>query len=167
MARARATMMLGGNLGRQIQRHGVSAAYDTPNSSLRARTRWIAATHSTFDGFFDAKHPQQEAQMVRVELDTVIARPIDDVFGRLTDLSEYSRWMPKTRSVHQKQPDFGRSGRRRDHLLRQGMDGHLCWRNRGVSRSHQSRVQGEAQVAGSDRHGSETGVRAGFHADRY
>jgi uncharacterized protein YndB with AHSA1/START domain len=34
-------------------------------------------------------------EMVRVELDTVIARPIDDVFGRLTDLSEYSRWMPK------------------------------------------------------------------------
>ena len=33
--------------------------------------------------------------MVRVELDTVIARPIDDVFGRLTDLSEYSRWMPR------------------------------------------------------------------------
>jgi uncharacterized protein YndB with AHSA1/START domain len=33
--------------------------------------------------------------MVRVELDTVIAVPIDDVFGRLTDLSEYSRWMPK------------------------------------------------------------------------
>ena len=33
--------------------------------------------------------------MVRVELQTVIARPIDDVFGRLTDLSGYSRWMPK------------------------------------------------------------------------
>jgi uncharacterized protein YndB with AHSA1/START domain len=32
--------------------------------------------------------------MVRVELDTIIARPIDDVFGRLTDLSAYSRWMP-------------------------------------------------------------------------
>ena len=89
-------MMLGGNLiGRQIQRHGVSAAHDTPNSRLRARTRWITARHSTFDGFFDAKHPQQEAQMVRVELDTVIARPIDDVFGRLTHLSEYSCWMPK------------------------------------------------------------------------
>jgi len=33
--------------------------------------------------------------MVRVELNTVIARPIDDVFGRLTDLSAYSGWMPK------------------------------------------------------------------------
>ena len=32
--------------------------------------------------------------MVRVELDMSIARPIDDVFGRLTDLSDYSRWMP-------------------------------------------------------------------------
>jgi len=37
----------------------------------------------------------QEAQVVRVELDTVIALPIDDVFGRLTDLSDYSRWMPR------------------------------------------------------------------------
>jgi len=37
----------------------------------------------------------QQAQMVRIELDIVIARPIDDVFGRLTELSEYSRWMPK------------------------------------------------------------------------
>src|SRR4051794_36821630 len=33
--------------------------------------------------------------MVRVELNTVIARPIDDVFDRLTDISAYSRWMPK------------------------------------------------------------------------
>ena len=33
--------------------------------------------------------------MVTVELDTLIARPIDDVFRRLTDLSDYSRWMPK------------------------------------------------------------------------
>ena len=33
--------------------------------------------------------------MVRIELNTFIARPIDDVFGRLTDISEYSRWMPK------------------------------------------------------------------------
>ena len=33
--------------------------------------------------------------MTRVELNVVIARPIGDVFGRLTDLSEYSRWMPK------------------------------------------------------------------------
>jgi uncharacterized protein YndB with AHSA1/START domain len=32
--------------------------------------------------------------MVRVELDMIIARPIDEVFGRLTDLSDYSRWMP-------------------------------------------------------------------------
>ena len=33
--------------------------------------------------------------MVRVELDLVIARPIDDVFRRLTDLPGYSRWMPR------------------------------------------------------------------------
>lgn len=33
--------------------------------------------------------------MIKVELDTVIARPIDDVYGRLTDLSDYSRWMRK------------------------------------------------------------------------
>jgi uncharacterized protein YndB with AHSA1/START domain len=33
--------------------------------------------------------------MVRVELNAVIARPIDDVFGRLTDISGYTRWMPK------------------------------------------------------------------------
>ena len=33
--------------------------------------------------------------MIRVELNTVVARPIEDVFGRLTHLSDYSRWMPK------------------------------------------------------------------------
>src|SRR5438105_2568455 len=33
--------------------------------------------------------------MIKVEVDTVIARPIDDVFGQLTDLSDYSRWMRK------------------------------------------------------------------------
>jgi uncharacterized protein YndB with AHSA1/START domain len=33
--------------------------------------------------------------MIRVELNTVIARPIGDVFGRLTDVSGYSKWMPK------------------------------------------------------------------------
>jgi uncharacterized protein YndB with AHSA1/START domain len=33
--------------------------------------------------------------MVRVELNAVIARPIDDVFDRLTDISAYSQWMPK------------------------------------------------------------------------
>jgi uncharacterized protein YndB with AHSA1/START domain len=32
---------------------------------------------------------------MRVELNTVVARPIEDVFGRLTDFSDYSRWMPK------------------------------------------------------------------------
>jgi hypothetical protein len=26
---------------------------------------------------------------------TVIARCMDDVFGRLADISDYSRWMPK------------------------------------------------------------------------
>ena len=33
--------------------------------------------------------------MIKVELNTVVARPIEDVFGRLIDLSDYSRWMPK------------------------------------------------------------------------
>ena len=33
--------------------------------------------------------------MIRVEIATVIDRPIDEVFARLTDLSSYSRWMPK------------------------------------------------------------------------
>jgi uncharacterized protein YndB with AHSA1/START domain len=33
--------------------------------------------------------------LMRVELNTVVARPIEDVFGRLTDFSDYSRWMPK------------------------------------------------------------------------
>ena len=36
-----------------------------------------------------------EPEMMRVELNTHVARPIEDVFGRLTDLSDYSRWMPK------------------------------------------------------------------------
>ena len=33
--------------------------------------------------------------MIRVELNTVVARPPEDVFARLTDFSDYSRWMPK------------------------------------------------------------------------
>ena len=33
--------------------------------------------------------------MIRVEMNTLVARPIEDIFGRLTDLSDYSRWMPK------------------------------------------------------------------------
>ena len=33
--------------------------------------------------------------MVRVELDTEIARPIDEVFQQLVDFSGYARWMPK------------------------------------------------------------------------
>jgi uncharacterized protein YndB with AHSA1/START domain len=33
--------------------------------------------------------------MISVELNMVIARPIGDVFGRLVEISEYSRWMPK------------------------------------------------------------------------
>jgi uncharacterized protein YndB with AHSA1/START domain len=33
--------------------------------------------------------------MIRVELNTLIARPTEDVFARLTDFSDYSRWMPK------------------------------------------------------------------------
>jgi uncharacterized protein YndB with AHSA1/START domain len=33
--------------------------------------------------------------MIRVELDTTIARSIEDVFAQLTDLAGYSRWMPR------------------------------------------------------------------------
>lgn len=33
---------------------------------------------------------------VRVELDEVIERPVDQVFERLTDLSRYADWMPRT-----------------------------------------------------------------------
>lgn len=33
--------------------------------------------------------------MVRVELDTLIARSVEDVFAQLTDLAGYSRWMPR------------------------------------------------------------------------
>ena len=33
--------------------------------------------------------------MVRVDLDTVVAQPIEDVFAQLTDLAGYSRWMPR------------------------------------------------------------------------
>jgi len=33
--------------------------------------------------------------MIRVELDTVIARSIEDVFAQLIDLAGYSRWMPR------------------------------------------------------------------------
>jgi uncharacterized protein YndB with AHSA1/START domain len=33
--------------------------------------------------------------MIRVEMNTVVARPIEESFGRLTDLSDYSRWRPK------------------------------------------------------------------------
>jgi uncharacterized protein YndB with AHSA1/START domain len=35
--------------------------------------------------------------MMRVELNTHVARPVEDVFGRLTNLSDYSRWMPNGR----------------------------------------------------------------------
>ena len=34
--------------------------------------------------------------VVRVALDTVIGRPVDEVFDRLTDLDGYSTWMPRT-----------------------------------------------------------------------
>jgi uncharacterized protein YndB with AHSA1/START domain len=33
--------------------------------------------------------------MVRVEVDTVIARPIEDVFAQLVDLRSYREWMPR------------------------------------------------------------------------
>lgn len=33
--------------------------------------------------------------MIRVELDTTIARPIEDVFAQLIDLAGYARWMPR------------------------------------------------------------------------
>jgi uncharacterized protein YndB with AHSA1/START domain len=37
----------------------------------------------------------KEHHMIKVEMDTVIARPIGDVFGQITNLSDYSRWMRK------------------------------------------------------------------------
>lgn len=33
--------------------------------------------------------------MIRVKLNTLVARPPEGVFARLTDFSDYSRWMPK------------------------------------------------------------------------
>ena len=33
---------------------------------------------------------------VRVEIDEVIARPLEQVFERATDLSQYADWMPRT-----------------------------------------------------------------------
>ncbi len=35
-----------------------------------------------------------KGSVVRVELDIIVARPVEEVFDRLTDLSDYSRWMP-------------------------------------------------------------------------
>ena len=34
--------------------------------------------------------------MVKVKLDTVIKRPVEDVFERLVDISDYSKWMPES-----------------------------------------------------------------------
>jgi uncharacterized protein YndB with AHSA1/START domain len=34
--------------------------------------------------------------MIRVEIEEIIARPIDDVFARLADIGSYPEWMPKT-----------------------------------------------------------------------
>ncbi len=35
--------------------------------------------------------------MIRVEVDTVIERPIEEVFDRLVNISEYPEWLPKSR----------------------------------------------------------------------
>ena len=35
--------------------------------------------------------------MIRVEVEKVIHRPIDEVFDRLVKISEYSKWLPKSR----------------------------------------------------------------------
>lgn len=34
--------------------------------------------------------------MIRVELNTVIKRPVEDVFERLININDYSKWMPKS-----------------------------------------------------------------------
>jgi uncharacterized protein YndB with AHSA1/START domain len=36
-----------------------------------------------------------DGAMIRVELDTTISRPIEDVFAQLIDLAGYARWMPR------------------------------------------------------------------------
>ena len=35
--------------------------------------------------------------MIRVEVDKVIHRPIEEVFDRLVSISDYSKWLPKSR----------------------------------------------------------------------
>lgn len=35
--------------------------------------------------------------MIHVEIDTVIKRPIEDVFERLVDIPNYAEWLPKSR----------------------------------------------------------------------
>lgn len=35
--------------------------------------------------------------MIRVEIDTIIKRPIEEVFDRLVNISDYSKWLPKSR----------------------------------------------------------------------
>jgi hypothetical protein len=52
----------------------------------------VRTPHPSEHGCPTVEIVKSEAQMVRVELDTVIARPIDDVFRRLIDLPDYSRW---------------------------------------------------------------------------
>src|SRR5215208_5302139 len=89
-------------------------------NSMGADTRCLGEQPSGITSGLERWNP-----MMRVELNTVVARPIEDVFGRLTDLSDYSRWIAKARNLRQVRPDFGGSRGHRDHLLRQGSDGHL------------------------------------------
>jgi hypothetical protein len=35
--------------------------------------------------------------MIRVEVDKVIHRPIEEAFDRLVSISDYSKWLPKSR----------------------------------------------------------------------
>jgi uncharacterized protein YndB with AHSA1/START domain len=35
--------------------------------------------------------------MIRIEIDTVIARPVEQVFDRLANIDGYPQWLPKSR----------------------------------------------------------------------
>ncbi len=39
---------------------------------------------------------QTRRKAIRVELDTVIKRHVEDVFERLVDISDYDKWMPRS-----------------------------------------------------------------------
>jgi uncharacterized protein YndB with AHSA1/START domain len=63
------------------------------------RAALIERQARTTRGEYDHRQfPFTEAVMsvVRVEVDEVIQRPVDQIFARLVDLSSYADWMPRT-----------------------------------------------------------------------